>query len=172
MSAITNKGFKRSRGMEAMCTWIDYLEHRLPPGPAFIPKRLCVNLYTGSLPFYLFGLMVYYDNWSMGAWLYLALHGSYGWFCIIKDFVFPDSSLDRPITLTSFVFLWTHFGPYMLIGFCMMSRLGTAEMQTPSNERMFVSLVLYIFGLMLMMLTDVSKHLILRERDGLVTYGM
>ena len=40
--------------------------------------------------FYLFGLMCYFDNFSLGAWVYLSLHGSYGLLWLAKDFVFPD----------------------------------------------------------------------------------
>jgi len=37
---------------------------------------------------------------------------------------------------------------------------------------MFACIMLYIFGLMLMMLTDVQKYLVLREKRGLITHCM
>jgi len=56
----------------------DYVTYNLPPGPAFLPQWWYVDLHKGGMPFYLFAMMAYFDNWSMGAYMYLALHGSYG----------------------------------------------------------------------------------------------
>ena len=85
-----NKYFKRSKALEKMIEWMDWVTYDLPPGPPRIPQRYYINLHKGGMLLYIFGLMVYYDNWSMGAWLYLAMHGSYVIFWLMKDFVFPD----------------------------------------------------------------------------------
>jgi len=37
-------------------------------------------------------LMYYYQNFSVGAYLQLALHGSYGIFWVMKDVMFPDNT--------------------------------------------------------------------------------
>ena len=37
-------------------------------------------------------LMAYYKNFSLGGYIYMALHGTYGWFWVIKDIAFPDKS--------------------------------------------------------------------------------
>lgn len=69
--------------------------YELPPGPPCIPMYYIVNFNKGTMMIYLLGLMVYYDNWSLGAWIYVALHGNYGIIWTIKDRVFPDVGFER-----------------------------------------------------------------------------
>ena len=67
---------------------------------------------------YIFSLMCYYDNFSLGAWIYLALHGNYGIVWYIKDRTFPDIGFERSTTLLSALVPWvTVLGPYYLIGY-------------------------------------------------------
>ncbi len=37
-------------------------------------------------------MMCYFYNFTLGCWLYLALHGTYGIFWITKDCLFPDAA--------------------------------------------------------------------------------
>ena len=48
-----------------------------------------INLHKGLTPFVVCGLMVFYDNFSTPAWIYLSLHGTYGilWLLICKILV-------------------------------------------------------------------------------------
>ena len=102
----TNPEFKRNRNMEAFIDWFDWISHELPPGPPIIPMRYYVNAHKGGMPFLVFGLMLYFDNFSLGCWLYLALHGSYGIIWLIKDFTFPDASFQRLVTFNGFFIPW------------------------------------------------------------------
>ena len=54
---------------------------------------------------YLFVLMCYFDNFSLGAWVYLSLHGSYGIFWLVKDMVFPDPITQAKHTFMSWLIL-------------------------------------------------------------------
>ena len=42
-------------------------------------------------------LIAWYHNTSAAAWIYLAMHGSYGLVWIIKDLAFPDASPARAL---------------------------------------------------------------------------
>lgn len=109
--------------MESLAKFVDWAVYNLPPGPAFIPQRVYVNLHKGGMPFYILFLMVYFDNWSMSAWLYLALHGSYGFFWLLKDIVFPDQGFRRPCTIMSFILPWpVAMCPYMMAAYWICSR--------------------------------------------------
>jgi len=46
----------------------------------FIPHNYIINTQKAGTLFAMFFLMCYFDNFSLGAWVYLALHGSYGIF--------------------------------------------------------------------------------------------
>ncbi len=48
------------------------------------------------MPVYLFILMIYYRNFSLGAYLYLSLHGSYGKFIVLMFQVFSGYSKISP----------------------------------------------------------------------------
>jgi hypothetical protein len=94
--------------------------------------------------------MWYFDNYSLGAYTYLSLHGSYGFFWLLKDFVFPDPGFLRLVTAHSFVMPWfVALFPYMMIPYWMIK-----DQPFVSNERMFVAIMVYLFGVILMVLTD------------------
>ncbi len=44
-------------------------------------------------------LIAWYHNTSTAAWIYLAMHGSYGLVWIVKDMAFPDPSWRRRVTI-------------------------------------------------------------------------
>jgi hypothetical protein len=97
-------------------------------------------------------MMLYYDNFSLAAWLYLALHGSYGWIWIIKDSTLPDTSFDRKSTfLSSCGMLFCAMIPYCYGAFLICSR---AAPQDPSPERVMVVTTMYCIGVVLMMGAD------------------
>lgn len=135
--------------IDSMEEWTEWITYELPPGKPIIPQYWYCNLHKGSMPVLLFAWMVYYDNWSLGAWMYFALHGSYGALWILKDFTFPDKAFQRKVTLMSFAFPWpVSLLPYCTGGYLMMS--GQAP-QDPSPERVALCTVIYVFGIVLMM---------------------
>ena len=83
----------------------DYLVYHAPPGPPIFTVRHTVNLSKGTMMLYLFALMCYFDNFSLGAWAYLALHGSYGLLWVAKDMAFPDPLTQRKQTFVSWLIL-------------------------------------------------------------------
>lgn len=131
---------------------------------------MLVNFNKGTMGIYLFILMCYYDNFSLGAWVYLALHGNYGICWWIKDRVFPDAGFGQPATFMSILLPFpVALIPYYYIGYWMMS--GTHN-RDPSPERIFCAIQLYTLGVVFMMLTDAQKYLVLREKKGLITHCM
>ena len=116
-----------------------------------------VNGNKGSMMIYLFGLMCYFNNFSLDAWMYLALHGNYGIVWFIKDLTFPDSFESLCTTLSFLVPLPTVLILYHFIVYWMMG--GTENMRL--LERIFVAIQLYCLGVLLMVLTDAQKYLVL-----------
>ncbi len=47
-------------------------------GPDFIPLNIIVNIYKGLTFIVMYFGMWYYQNFSIGSYIYLSLHGSYG----------------------------------------------------------------------------------------------
>lgn len=68
----------------------DYLSIDLLGGPKILKMRDIVNLFKGATPLFVIYLMYVYQNFSLGSYLYLALHGSYGILWVLKDYTFGD----------------------------------------------------------------------------------
>jgi len=148
--SAVNKDFKKNEAIEKLAEFADWMVYELPPGPPIIPMRVYVNFHKGGMFFYILFLMWYFDNFTTSAYLYLSLHGSYGYFWLLKDFVFPDPGFGRYVTITSFLMPF----PIALIPYMMPAFWMIRDRPEVSNERMFVCLMMYMFGVMLMMLTD------------------
>ena len=113
--------------------------------------------------------MFYFWNFSRGAWIYFVLHGTYGWFWMLKHFTFPDTSFERKMTLLSALILWVCILlPYLLPGILMIS--GNAD-QNPSFEKCAFCLILYFCGVILMLGSDGQKYFTLRIKRELINDG-
>ncbi|WP_342635683.1 hypothetical protein [Gloeothece verrucosa] len=49
-----------------------------------------INLHKGLTFVFILALMAIYQNYNLGAWVYLALHGTYGILWLLKDQLYPD----------------------------------------------------------------------------------
>jgi hypothetical protein len=84
--------------------------------------------------FFLLGfLMWYYQNFSDAAWVYLAMHGSYGVAWFIKDMAFPDPGWQVRVTVGGGInaFLGV-LGWYWVFGWLLIS--GVSQPQYPLPE--------------------------------------
>jgi len=141
----------------------------MPPNFVKIPLRTLVNLQKGAtFPFMLF-LMYLYQNFSLGPFVYLALHGMYGILWVAKDFTIGDASFMTPVgfgtTVTTSILLLC----YWYNGFALIS--GLAGLQNPSSERVAVAILAFLIGAVLMMGSDLQKNLILKTKKGLIDNG-
>ena len=169
---LLNPDFKESGFWNGVAAFNEYVCYNLPGGKPWIPMHFGVNFNKGTMMIYLFILMCYFDNFSLGAWMYLALHGNYGLMWLLKDRVFPDAGFSRDATTLSALFPFpVVLVPYYFIGYWMMQGLDEAQ-RNPSKERIFIAIQLYCIGVVFMVLTDAQKYLVLREKKGLITHGM
>ncbi len=145
----------------------DHLAEDLFGGPRVLKMSWIINLQKGgTLPFVL-GLMFWFDNWSTTAWVYAALHGSYGLVWLLKDRTFPDPNWEKYVTFGGAAVAWAFIlGPYWLAPFLLVS--GHVE-ATPA--RIGVATLIYALGVVLMTGADAQKYFTLRERRGLITDG-
>jgi len=151
----------------------DYLTQNLLGGPKVWKFSWIINFQkTGTFVF--LGLLIwYYQNHSIAAWVYLAMHGSYGLVWMIKDLSFPDPSWQKKITigggLVAFfgVLFW-----YWVIGWLLIS--GVAQPEYPVSDPMWFSfcISLCILGSVIMMVSDAQKYYILKYKKGLISDGI
>ena len=135
-------------------------------GPKIFPVHIIVNIQKSSTIIVMYLLMIYFNNYSKGAYIYLCLHGSYGLIWLLKDMLFPDKSMHVKTCFLPAGALITLLLLYWGIGFEMIYGLGIQE---PSNGRIFICFFIYSFGLIFMLCTDLQKYLILQYKKGLIT---
>ena len=125
-----------------------------------------INLHKGLTLIVVLGMMFLYDNFTLGPWIYLALHGSYGLLWLLKDRVYPDKRWEEEISLglaaTTFLFL----GLYWVAPFLLISQ-GTV----PPLPLVAGAIAINAFGLVLHYAGDAQKHFVLKYRPGLIDDG-
>lgn len=148
-----------------------HLSEDLLGGPR-VKMAWVVNLQKGGTLVFCLTLMAVWDNFSAAAWLYTALHGSYGLVWLLKDRALPDPGWERMITVPGAVLTWALvLGPYWIAPTLLITDLLPVR-PDPSAARMGASTLVYVLGVVIMMTADAQKYFMLRARRGLITDGM
>jgi protein-S-isoprenylcysteine O-methyltransferase Ste14 len=153
--------------LDSWNTLKDYLAADLLGGPRPFKAAWVINLQkAGTLPFVL-GLMAVYDNWSTTAWVYAALHGSYGLCWLLKDRVYPDPNWEGRVTIPAAFMMWALvLGLYWIAPFLLISSGYEAAPAVLGGAT-----ILYALGVVLMMGSDAQKYFVLKAKRGLITDG-
>lgn len=141
-------------------------------GPRWLRASWVINAQKGGTAFFVAGLMWLYGNTSPEAWIYLALHGTYGICWILKDLAFPDTRWRMRITLGGAVLaIVLVLGLYWIFPWLLIS--DVLQPREPASLAMLAGAVsLHTFGLVLMIGADAQRFFTLRTRPGLITDGM
>ena len=144
---------------------VDPVNSPLAFGPKLIKFNWIINAQKTGTIFLMFSLMIYYNNFSTGAWLYLSLHGTYGLLWFLKDMVFPDKSFQTKLSVVPALLVSLFLLSYWLMGFEVMCGLGD---QNPSGKKIFGCFFLFSLGNILMMCADLQKYIVLKYKKGLI----
>lgn len=125
--------------------------------------RYIINFFKGMTGFWVIFLMFYFRNFSLGMWVYLFLHGTYGFAWVWKDVCFPDATFKNKATLGSLILLTIFLTLYWMIPVPLASGYG---IHNPPLIRIILVVVMYLSGLYLMLGSDRQKNLILQQRKG------
>jgi len=128
--------------------------------------KYAVNLHKGLTFIYVLALMFFYDNFTMGAWIYLALHGTYGFMWLLKDRLFPDRQWEKEVSKGFAVFAWCALGLYWIAPWLLISR----GLQ-PAPAVAAAAIVMVVFGTMIHFASDAQKFFTLKYQPGLITEG-
>ena len=152
---------------------IYHLSHDFLGGPRFLKLNWVINFQKGMTLVWVLVLMWWFDNFSIQAWIYLILHGSYGIIWVIKDMVIPDRRWQTTITLGgALMALLLVLGPYWVAPFLLISPVLGEYHVGASPAWLTVAVIMYAVGLPLMLLTDAQKYFTLKLRSELITSGM
>ncbi len=125
-----------------------------------------INAHKGLTLFVVFGMMYFYDNFTVSSWVYLALHGTYGILWLLKERIFPDpyfkDELSKITALIGFIFLGSYWvAPFLLI---------SSKAVVP-NPLIALSISINIIGAFLHFASDAQKYFTLKLKKDLITDG-
>ena len=146
---------------------IDYLTFKIPPKNPTIPIRYIINAQKGLTGFYVLFLMYFFNNWTTSAYVYLALHGTYGMLWLLKDRILPDRVWRRKATIPSIIFASISvLGPYWVAPYLLIKN-------NPITPQwiIFTAVSIHTLGCVFMMASDTQKYWTLKFRKGLITDG-
>jgi len=114
-------------------------------------------------------MMAVYKQWNNPtAWIYLALHGSYGLFWVTKSQIFPDKQWEQPAPFWYGLVIYFGLATYWVAPFL----INSGGVEAPA---WFLGLcvALYSGGVFLHFAADMQKHISLQLRPNrLITGGL
>ena len=125
-----------------------------------------INLHKGMTAMVVTALMFWFDNFSTGAWIYLALHGSYGFLWLLKDRIYPDPKWEERVSIPYAILVFFALGLYWIAPYILIS-----QYKVPGAPVMAGAVALNLFGTVLHFGSDAQKYFTLKYRPGLITEG-
>ncbi|ESA37030.1 protein-s-isoprenylcysteine methyltransferase [Leptolyngbya sp. Heron Island J] len=125
-----------------------------------------INLHKGATCFFVLGLMLVYQNFTLGPWVYLALHGTYGLLWLLKDKLYPDKQWEQEVPLPLGLMGFGIVSLYWIAPFLLIS--SYAE---PPLPLVAAAIALNIFGVFFHYVSDAQKYYTLKYKSGLITEG-
>lgn len=119
--------------------------------------------------FVVVALMATYQAWdNTAAWLYLAMHGTYGFLWMTKSRTFGDKQWEKPTGIVYGMGIWFTLSCYWIAPWIIVSR--DVELQP---WYMGLCVALYGFGVFFHFASDMQKHISLQLAPGqLMTTGL
>ena len=125
-----------------------------------------INLHKGLTFFVVLLLMFTYNNFLLPAWIYLALHGTYGILWLLKENIFPDPYFKDKINITTALFGFIFLGSYWVSPFILISTKPIVP-----DYLLASSISINIIGVFLHFSSDAQKYFTLKENKRLIQEG-
>jgi protein-S-isoprenylcysteine O-methyltransferase Ste14 len=125
-----------------------------------------INLHKGLTAAIIVALMLLYQNFTLGPWVYLALHGTYGFLWLLKDRLYPDRQWEQEMPTGAAVGTFAVLMLYWVAPFLLISR-GTV----PPPPLVALAIALNLWGTFLHFVSDAQKYYTLKYQPGLITEG-
>ena len=155
----------------------DWALHDVGGGPRPLKFAWVINTQKAGTFLFLGLMMVLYAGrtpaaTSTAAWIYLAMHGSYGLVWVMKDVAFPDPNWQKRITIGSSALVFGVLALYWSFGWLLISGIAQPHYPLPAAAWFCLCISLCILGCVIMIGADAQKYFTLRVRRGLITDGM
>ena len=133
-------------------------------------RRFFIDTHKGITFLAVLTMMAIFDQWqNPTAWIYLALHGTYGLLWVLKSRIFPDRSWEREIDwLRGVLYYWGGLTLYWVAPLLLTSR----SVQAPPWV-LALAVSANVIGVFCEFTSDMQKFSSLQYRPGqLITDGM
>lgn len=131
-------------------------------------KKHIIDPVKGLTFLVILGLMTIYDQWqNTTAWIYLALHGTYGFLWALKSYFFGDRQWEEPASPGFALVIVLGLALYWIAPWL----LTWQGVEAPPWYLAFC-ISLYTVGVFFHFASDMQKHTSLKLRPGLITDGL
>jgi protein-S-isoprenylcysteine O-methyltransferase Ste14 len=152
-----------------MNRFIQFISVDFLGGPRLLTQALVIN--TAKFLYVALGVgyLYYSENFTPGAFVFVALCGSYGVIWLMKHFAFRDPRWEQPITFGgALMTIVIVFIPYWTIGYLAISGAGAHQ----SLPFLALCVALHTLGVAVMIAADSQKYFSLKFKKGLIDTGM
>lgn len=114
------------------------------------------------------GWMWFYDNWTVEAFTYLSLHGTYCLIWLLKGLTYPDQRFQAPLPARIGIkFIFLPLSAYYVAPYLLISR----HVSLPPYL-MCIILCIFTIGMFLHYVGDAQKYYTLKLQEGLIEEGL
>lgn len=128
-----------------------------------------IDSHKGATFFFVLALITLYHRWdNVAATVYLAMHGAYGFFWLMKSRYFGDTQWEQPCTIWRGLFIWAALSCYWIAPWLICSR----DIRPPALW-IGICVFAYAFGVFFHFTSDMQKTCWMRlNRGHLLTEGL
>jgi protein-S-isoprenylcysteine O-methyltransferase Ste14 len=125
-------------------------------------QKFFIDTHKGITAVAILVLMAIYEQWdNPTAWVYLALHGSYGYLWVLKSLIFPDATWEQKTSFGYGLVIWGGLSLYWIAPWLLVWRGNHAP-----SWYLAVCIGMYILGVFLHFGGDMQKYTALKYRPG------
>jgi len=132
-------------------------------------QKYFIDSHKGATAFFVLVLMAIYNQWeNPTAWIYLALHGTYGFLWVLKSLIFPDQAWEQKTGWGFDLVIWGSLSLYWVAPWMLMARAVHAP-----GGYLALCASIFSFGIFFHFASDMQKHVSLQLKPGqLISDGM
>ena len=132
-------------------------------------QRHFIDSHKAATGLFVLALIAVYDQWdNPTAWVYLALHGTYGLLWVLKSRIFPDKQWEQPTSLAYGLVIWAGLSLYWIAPWLITSQ----NVQAPPWY-LGLCIAIYAVGVFWHFASDMQKTMFLKLKPGhLMTDGL
>ena len=132
-------------------------------------SRYVINTHKATTIPFIVALMFHYENFGIGPYVYLALHGTYCILWLLKELYFPDKAWDQPLHPAMVFVLYIILGP---CGYWIAPTLLIRNGTQPSPPMIALAIFVFSLGVFFHFCGDCQKFFTLKYRKGLIQEGL